>query len=587
MIKKSILITLIAFIFLITTVQAAEVVFEGWVDHEETLTILENEYSFFIIADDLESSKLHAGRYGTLFANRGQSEETGMLRYEYRDARKKETADSETREDYEYEIKIIKTDAGASFSRIIDKDYPYYLDTFNIIATIENEQEEGLKESHYEQELPEGIERVGQPEVTKIRNGRESTMTYKSMQPFNTISWRGVIREGEAIVVTQKVKVKAAASTEPIILPEARYTYTYHDLPFEKTEEEREIQIGDPLTIEITEEERTLGVNFGDRVKYDIKIKNRHEEEYVYIDRFAVQLSETTSVDFKPNELKEDEESGELVWDGKLAAGQSKTFSLTLILKGAENNIMVKSEHSYRGLELQKEAQHTSGIDIEELETEIKTNLVTYTGKDKAQIRFFIENTNPNIKFYNVHIQYTSNLFEDTEGIFTAGIRENKLTKSFEIDLPDVQTVTREQVEMSGTYETESGISFEFSKVKVIEIHPRPEVVRELRENTETSGDGQETITIQTGIEEEEEENTETTEEKEGQRITVIENHEEKEMPPLLYIMIILILIAISVPATIFVIKKRKLKEKRTKQAKDIYSEIGKQINDVLERVKK
>lgn len=609
--KRVIFLILVIVLAALPAAFGEELIFDGWVDHEEKFVAEGKEYNFFAVSKDLLSAKLHAGRYGTLFFSKGDSQESGPIRVEYDDYQEKTGAnDPDPRRNAEYHIKIFKKQANIEFWREIDKEYPLYLDRFNIIIYIENEAGEPIKPVYITQKLPDELKKVGDVLFTRGSGEKESTTTWDaSLDDNKAIKWSGVIKEGERIKLMQEVEVLHKKTNVAIQVPEATAEYTYQSLAYKKTIEKKEIYLGDPLSMSISKNKDE--VSYGDKIRYTIKLTNKHTKQELKVTKLAFLLENTTKLYSKDNDIKQVDKKNNhyFVWTGRLAPSITKELIMDLNLYGnSGKTITLISEHEYKDLQLTKQVSDEVEIDIEKLEVYITTDKVTYTAGENATIKFFMENTNANIPFQNVKIELSSEFFPTERMVLGIASRQNELVKEMKLKIPEVEKTSIKTMTMAGTYETASHVPFEFSVTKAITItaEENQEEIAGKTSGTIGDGDNQEYINedgsipeeafIQPGenvveqisevaVEEQEYETVKIVKEETTESITSLPEQPEKKIWLMVFAVIIIAVLVGGSSA--YVVLRRKQARKFTKETvKDIKEEIEDEVQRVLKKIR-
>lgn len=360
---------------------------------------------------------------------------------------------------HHFHITIKKLMPDFSIKRTMDPKELIFGEKGTVTVTIENKGLRMAEEVVFIEELPEGVEIVSKGQLDQAGN----SLTYDA----GSVSTDEVINLAYAIKGEEEIDEQIEANIT-FKFKGNSYTETSSKLRIEITEFKSAGKVGEKVDFN---EKPVLGEEF----ELIAEIENKDREEKLDVNSIDLYIPET--VEFKRSSSFDEFEENVYRWDGaKLDPDTEKKVTADLYTaEEGSHEIFVVFDYDFDGVNYKVNKSEKFTIKYSKLDPQIELrhdNLKQIlVGGLVDNIRFYLENKDDDITFYNIDVIVQGDLFEDEKiHIASIGPEERKLVKSVEYDVPYVEEEEKHEVNMSGTYETKFGEKLEFEEKEKFEI---------------------------------------------------------------------------------------------------------------------
>jgi len=249
----------------------------------------------------------------------------------------------------------------------------------------------------------------------------------------------------------------------------ATYNYTYAGVRNGFETSSKTVKVEKPYELTTTLSKNTVEAT--EQVALSVKIENTVSED-ITVNELLITIPSFLSLQTKPGELEK--KNNRYTWTGVLADGEFKLLNLLLKpIKSGEYEIPVKVEitdSEEKEFSETKTSKFTA--EISKLEPILTLSDESISEGSQFRIAFSVKNPNSNVIFNNINAKIKSEIFPDFD-IELEELAPGKTRTLFVNDTlraPFVDETKKYVIEASGSYDTNTYESFNFSQKKTLTV---------------------------------------------------------------------------------------------------------------------
>jgi uncharacterized repeat protein (TIGR01451 family) len=426
-------------IFTLIPVATASIIFEDWVNNQETFKAGDHTFYAQYIESVQKLSFKMDGTGGTMFM--GECESRDNIQYCFEDVIFPQI-----------KVKIESLEPDISIERTFSTKTPFLKEKMTITVTLTNNGDKGATNVKYTDPYPG---------------------TLKVFSDTNAGKWQGSLSAGEEETFTYSIM------TDDIVSFKSIATLSYIFAGKEKTKK------SDPITIEVQKPfalSHTISKAAADKnevVDYNLTITNNDETSELDIKNLQISFPSKIKLVNTPIGLKE--ENNELIFKGTLEKKKSKSFAIKIKSPQVGKFTIKTSINAEMG-----------GRDFkEDIEKQLSVGLsyilpilnITDTVKSNSpyDIHIAIKNYGDD-EIKSVNIKAESDLFtniNESKNI-AAGSTYDIIKKT--MTAPYTEEDKKHNIKVSGSYISPSGRTYEFEKSAQLTIKAAPKIIKIIKE---------------------------------------------------------------------------------------------------------